>query len=339
MNEAISIRGVTAKPGSKTFGFLDVAERPGSTVQMPVGIVNGSKPGPILCLTAGKHAVEYVGIDAVIRLYKETDAEELRGALLAVPVANIPSFDTQTPFVCSVDNKDVAYLLPGKSTGSMSHRIAYTLVENVIKKADFYIDLHGGDLPEWIVHWCIYMVTGNEKLDKQSEILARLYGTEFIERTTRPIMNIGKSIPAILAEVGSLGRYEESDISKHVNGVRNIMQYLGMIEGKPVLPSRQLMFKTEMPERALDSTESAGFQILNTNRGGLLYLKVKPGDHVKEGQVLGEVRDLKGDITEEIAAPFSFTVMMIYPKHVVAAGDPVFCGAPVVELPSLELAL
>ena len=115
------------------------------------------------------------------------------------------------------------------------------------------------------------------------------------------------------------------------------MRYLGMIDGEPTRPGEQLMFRTEMPERSLDSTESAGFQMLSTNRGGLLYPRVKPGDNAEQGQVMAEVMDLRGEAVERIVAPSSCTVIMIYPKHVVNAGDPIFCTATVVPLPPLEL--
>jgi predicted deacylase len=337
MSRTIAIRHISAEPGTKAFGMIKIAERPGSSVKMPVGIVNGSKPGPVLCLTAGKHAVEYPGIDAAIRLFKQTDPIKLRGAILIVPVVNVPAFDTQTPFVCPIDNKDIGYLFPGKKEGTISHKIAYTLVEEVITKADVYIDLHGGDLPEWLITYVIFMETEDQDLNQQTELLARLYGTRFIEKTTRPILKIGKKIPAFVGEAGGLGTYEESDISSHVRGVTNVMRYLGMIDGKIILPDIQLLFESKMPDQALDSTESAGFQIVNTNRGGLLYLKVSPGDLVQKGQVLGEIGDLKGDIIEEIVAPCSCAVLMIYPKHAVSSGDPVFFIAPVTEMPSLHL--
>jgi predicted deacylase len=321
----------------KAFGMIKIAERPGSSVKMPVGIINGSKPGPVLCLTAGKHAVEYPGIDAVIRLFKQTDPSQLRGVLLTVPVVNVPAFDTQTPFVCPIDNKDIGYLFPGKQEGTISHRIAYTLVEEVIKKADVYIDLHGGDLPEWLITYVIYMVSNDHELNHQTETLARLYGTRYIEKTTRPIMNIGKKIPAFVGEAGGLGTYKESDIATHVQGVTNVMKYLGMIDGTITLPCKQLLFESKMPDQALDSTESAGFQIVNTNRGGLLYLNVEPGDLVQHGQVLGTIGDLQGNIVEQVVAPCSCAILMIYPKHVVNSGDPVFFIAPVTELPPLHL--
>lgn len=337
MSKPISIRQITADPGMKAFGMIKIAERPGSSVKMPIGIINGIKPGPVLCLTAGKHAVEYPGIDAVIRLFQQTDPSKLRGAVLTVPVVNIPAFDTQTPFVCPIDNKDIGYLFPGKKEGTMSHRIAYTLVEEIIKKADVYIDLHGGDLPEWLITYVIFMKTDDQELNQQTETLARLYGTRFIEKTTRPIMTFGKKIPAFVGEAGGLGTYEESDILTHVRGVTNVMKYLGMIDGKIILPNKQLMFESKMPDQALDSTESAGFRIVNTNHGGLLYLNVKPGDLVQQGQVLGKIGDLRGDIVEQIVAPCSCAILMIYPKHVVNSGDPVFFVAPVTELPPLHL--
>ncbi len=339
MSETITIREISAKPGTKAFGFLKVAERPGSSVELPLGIVNGSEPGPILCLTAGMHAVEYPGINAVIRLYKQTDPATLRGALLTVPVINIPGFDTGTDFVCPIDNKNIGLVFPGKKTGTISQRIAYTLIEEILSKADNHIDLHGGGTGSDLIPFVIFSVIGNEQLDKKVETMARLYGTEYVEKTG---MNKGikmkKAIPSFIGEYGCLGKYEEADIASHVRGVTNVMKYLGMLEGKPSLPGRQLVFETGMPDQP-PTEEQYGYHTVNTNRGGLLFPKVKVGDQVQEGQLLGEVMDLKGDIIDQMVSPITGAIFQIYPTHVVNAGDMIFFVVPVEEFPPLELDL
>jgi len=340
VEERITIREISAKSNTKAFGFLKIAERPGSIVEMPIGIVNGAKPGPILCLTAGVHAVEYPGINAVIRIFKQTDSKNLQGALLTIPVVNIPGFDTKTDFVCPIDNKNISFVFPGKKDGTISQRIAYTLAEEIIKKADVHIDLHGGGFGSQIVPFVIWKVTGNEQLDKQTELLARLYGTKYVEKTTmakglRLGYDSGKAISSFTSEFGGLGTYNESDITHHIAGVINVMKYLGMIEGNPTLPGKQLLFKTGKQDQS--TTEQYGYQTVNTNRGGLLYPQIKVGDQVQAGQVLGVVMDLKGDIIEQIDAPFSGLVFQIYPKHVVNAGDIVFFIVSVEELPPFQL--
>ena len=337
MSETITIREISAKPGTKAFGFLKVAERPGSSVELPLGIVNGSEPGPILCLTAGMHAVEYPGIDAVIRLYKQTDPATLRGALLTVPVLNIPGFDIQTPQVCPIDNKSIGHTYPGKKTGTISQRIAYTLFEEILSKADNHIDLHSGDFPGMIVPFVIYRATGNERLDKRIETLARLYGTEYVE-IKKSQKKVENTIPSFTGEFGGLGTYKEADIASHVRGVTNVMKYLGMLEGKPSLPGRQLVFETGMPDQP-PTEEQYGYHTVNTNRGGLLFPKVKVGDQVQEGQLLGEVMDLKGDIIDQMVSPITGAIFQIYPTHVVNAGDMIFFVVPVEEFPPLELDL
>ena len=65
--EAIRIRDIAARPGAGVRGVLQVGETPLGPIQLPVAIINGARPGPTLCLTAGVHAAEYPGIDAVMR--------------------------------------------------------------------------------------------------------------------------------------------------------------------------------------------------------------------------------------------------------------------------------
>ncbi len=42
-----------------------------------------------------------------------------------------------------------------------------------------------------------------------------------------------KGVVSILAEAGGNGSLEEADIQVHVEGARNVMRYLGMIDGEP----------------------------------------------------------------------------------------------------------
>jgi len=49
----VKIRNIEAKPGEKTSGYLRGYESPEYAADIPLGIVNGSKAGPTLCLTGG----------------------------------------------------------------------------------------------------------------------------------------------------------------------------------------------------------------------------------------------------------------------------------------------
>tara|TARA_B100000315_G_C14366490_1_gene490911 strand:+ start:313 stop:546 length:234 start_codon:yes stop_codon:yes gene_type:complete len=61
MNEVIRIGQVSASQGTKVSGSFLVAERPAHPIELPLSIINGSRDGPVVLITAGTHATEYVG--------------------------------------------------------------------------------------------------------------------------------------------------------------------------------------------------------------------------------------------------------------------------------------
>ncbi len=62
MNRAFEVGTAAALPGERSFGEVEVARRSDDTViSIPIILVRGRRPGPILCLSAGMHADEYAG--------------------------------------------------------------------------------------------------------------------------------------------------------------------------------------------------------------------------------------------------------------------------------------
>src|SRR3954447_8489727 len=97
--EAVRIRDIVARPGTRTSGFLTIGETPTEPIRLPLVIVHGLRAGPRLCLTAGVHAAEYPGIDAVMRTVQGLDPTELVGTVVAVPVVNPPMFQRRAGFL------------------------------------------------------------------------------------------------------------------------------------------------------------------------------------------------------------------------------------------------
>ncbi|GAG88657.1 unnamed protein product, partial [marine sediment metagenome] len=162
----IKVGNVEAQPGEKNSGFLKVGEAPLSDINLPVGIINGTRPGPTLCVIAGEHAMEYPGINAAIRIFKDTDPENLRGSLIIVPVVNTPAFETRTPYVCPIDNVNLARAGSlSYRDGTISHIIKRTLIEKIVSISDYLINLHGGDYPELLHPFTIVGFSGDEKVD------------------------------------------------------------------------------------------------------------------------------------------------------------------------------
>src|SRR2546423_15658491 len=112
----------------------------------PVISITGAKPGPVLFVNAGVHGGKYPAVEAVIRLSNTLDPKKIAGAVILMPVMNLPAFRTRTPFVCPVDNVNPNRVFPGDPTGSYSEQMTHALINVFVVHADAYVDLHGGDI-------------------------------------------------------------------------------------------------------------------------------------------------------------------------------------------------
>jgi len=317
MSETLEVRNLMAKPGTKTFGFIKVGETPISPIEIPVGLVNGSEPGPTLCITAGVHPAEYPGIEAAIKTYKNTDPKKLKGKLIIVPVVNLQGFAVGSAYINPIDNINTGRAFPGKKDGSITYQIAYTISEELISKSDYRIDLHGGDAPELLMHpgFPIYRKIGIKAVDDAAELIAKAYGTKYVWCSSRPlpetVTDWRSRVASVTLESGGCGQYEDKWIKVHTDGIENIMRALSMFEGEPKIRADQVT--------VTDTGED-----LRVKRGGLFYPFAKPGDAVKKGEKIGEIRDLKGDLLEELISPVDGLVRIYFWHRFKNTGDFVY---------------
>jgi predicted deacylase len=74
------------------------------------------------------------------QLFRELDIRSLAGTLIAIPVLNTPGFlRHQRGFS---DGKDLNTVFPGKPKGNCSQTYCFNLLEKIISKFNFLIDLH-----------------------------------------------------------------------------------------------------------------------------------------------------------------------------------------------------
>jgi hypothetical protein len=59
---------ITAKPGEKASGTIQVPATTDEGTTIPISIVHGSQPGPVFALIAGNHGYEYTPIIAVMAM-------------------------------------------------------------------------------------------------------------------------------------------------------------------------------------------------------------------------------------------------------------------------------
>ncbi len=300
---------MTKRMGSKEKTWLEFKYPPtGEPIQFPLGVVHGVEDGPTLVVLGGMHGSEYCGIDAAIRLFREVEPEQLKGTLKVVTLYNLPAFKNNLGFLVPQDGINPGRTFPGDPEGSYSLVMAHLMAENVLRTADYYVELHGGDIPEALTPFVNHPVTGKEPVDSKSRELAMAYNIEIVvggklTNLPEPIRTAGframtlEGIPSILAESGQQGIYNPEDAMRHLVGLRNIMILLGMREG----------VITNTVKRRFSEEHLA----LRSECQALWYPCVHLGEMVKEGQVLGQYRDVFGDPLGEVKAPFGGHITVI----------------------------
>jgi uncharacterized protein len=285
--------------------------------KIPITVYKGSKPGPVLALTAGIHGYEYPPILALQRL----QIKKLAGTLIVVHVANMPSFLGRTVYFSPLDGKNLNRVFPGKKDGTPSEQIAHSITTQVIDKCDYLLDLHCGDGNESLRPYVYQTVTGDAAFDKRIEDLVANFGFDHIvidrARPKDPAASmycsntaITRGKPAMTVEAGFLGTTDEKSTQAILRGVENVMRYLKMIDGKP---------KKTKPIY-LDPVE-----VLTSPATGILYPQVERNEMVKKGAVLARITDFFGKKLADVKAPFAGVVLYVVATPPITEGQPVAC--------------
>jgi len=316
--EIVRVGEVEAEPGQIKSGFILVPEgADGGEIKLPVTIINGSKPGPTLALTAGVHGYEYVPILTLQRLRKDLDPRELAGTLIMVHVVNLPSYFKRTIYTNPHDWKNQNRVFPGKIDGSMTERIAYQVTHEVLDRCDYHLDLHCGDGNEDLMTYLYYTETGDPELDRRTRELAINFGfkviihvkadpRDFASMCAHASLFQGK--PSLTTECGRLGRTDEEDIQSNLTGCRNTLIHLGMIAGKV--------------ERRFEPVWVKTTTYIRSEFEGIFYPLGHRGRHVQEGELLGYLTDFFGNVIQEAIAPHDGIIMYIITTPPMSRGEP-----------------
>jgi hypothetical protein len=306
----------------------------GDGTSIPVSVINGARPGPVLVLVAGTHGVEYPPILALQRVRQTLDPRTLSGTVVLVHVANMPSFLKRTIYYGPTDDKNLNRVFPGRRDGTISDRIADVLTREIIDRATHVIDIHCGDGNEWLRPYSYWVVTGAPAVVAASRGLALAFGLDHIvidtERPNDPkaslylantAMTRGK--PALTVESGGWSRTDEESIARIERGVAGVLKHLKM--------------RAEGPDPVAHPVWLGRNEVLRASFTGLLYPMVEPGQTVAQGTVIARLTDFHGTLLEEIRAPFAGEVLYVVATPPVSKGEPVgFIAERATSIPEIK---
>jgi predicted deacylase len=317
----LTIAGVTARSGERASGFLEVPAAADSGTRIPITIVRGSAVGPTLALIGGTHGSEVAPILALQRVRAMVDPRQLKGTLLIVHVANMPSFLGRTIYYSPIDRKNLNRVYPGDAAGTVSDRIAHRITTEIIERADYLVDMHAGDGNESLRPYTYWNKLGLDgRVDSIARRMALAWGAEHIIIDTTRTRDRERSLytqntahvrgkPALTTENGYHGLPEPEMIERNVQGALRLMRFFGMLPGEPELSPAPVWL--------------APYEVLTSPETGVWHPRVERGHTVSRGAVIGILTDFFGDRLAEVRAPFDGEVMYVVGTPAMSKGEPV----------------
>lgn len=302
------------------FKGIDLANK-----RLPFLVAQADNPGPIVWLTAAIHGDEVTGTAVIQSLFKRLEKFPLyKGTLYAFPVLNIPGFET-------ISHHDIYgginlnRCFGGEEKGSTQEIQASLILNKILEtKPHYVIDLHT-DSQNSIAYTIVDYPTNlkNPKTFEQSASLANNMGFYWAIDTKKTAgyslhkcltgRLITEGVPAITLELGGPLVVMEEFRKSGLESIWNFLHMLAMFNEKKPLLNR------EIPKTIYTFSER-----IRTRSTGIIEYRVKPGEEIIKGQVLGKIRDVFGDTIEVIRSPIDGILFSHEDQSVTFPGQTLF---------------
>jgi predicted deacylase len=110
--------GIHVAPGERSYTPLPVTKLlNGAILNIPVHVIHGAEPGPVLGITCAVHGAEYVPVRIAREFVSRLNPSQVKGTLVVIPICNPLSFAKGTRISPDEDDVDFANLnrvFPGR---------------------------------------------------------------------------------------------------------------------------------------------------------------------------------------------------------------------------------
>ncbi|WP_419172518.1 succinylglutamate desuccinylase/aspartoacylase family protein [Halobacteriovorax sp.] len=277
-------------------------------VKAPVYVYRATKEvSPCVVVTACMHGDEINGLRTAQLLMKKK-MKLLKGTLIVLPTVNIYGFLNKHRYL--PDRKDINRCFPGKNKGNFGSRFADFIFRNVTRYGDVFIDLHSGGAGRFNIPQirCDLSTPGMHELVENVSIPLVVNSALRDGSLREAISELGK--PCIVFEGGEGLRIDETIAKYGLNLIKSVLHQYGMIKAKKEFIGEKFIIKKRRWMRA--------------SRGGLLLNKAKYGKIVKEGEVVGELRQMSGDLITKIRMEHDGVILGMSTSSLVMAGDALY---------------
>ena len=267
-----------------------------------------------IAIVTGTHGDELEGQFVCYELLRRLRAEPgyLKGIVDVYPALNPLGIDSITRGIPMFD-LDMNRVFPGNEQGPMVESLVYRLTED-LKGADLCVDIHASNI--FLME--LPQVRINEITAEKLVPLGKKINVDFVwvhasatvlESTLAYSLN-SAGTPTLVVEMGVGMRITKEYGYQLVEGLMNVMKELGVWEGSV----------GEITDPIVSTDREVGY--LNADSAGIYVPHVKIGEHVEEGDLLGEILNpLTGDVEQAVTAPLSGMVFTRREYPVVYSGS------------------
>lgn len=305
------IANISVAPGKRARAEIQVARLFDFTkMTVPVEVIHGREEGPVLFVTAAIHGDEINGVEIIKRLLHSRIFARMKGTLIAVPIVNVFGFNAKQRYL--PDRRDLNRCFPGAPDGSLASQLAWAVTQEVIKRSTHGIDLHTGAIHRTNLPHIRASID-----DPNVQHMAEAFGAPLIIHSGLRDGSLREAardlgVPVLLFEGGEALRFNEHVIRMGVRGVLSVMQHIGM------LPA------SKQPRITIKPQFSRFSYWVRAPHSGMMNTRIRVGDIVEEGQVLGTISDPFGRHRFPVLAKAAGTVIGLTQIPLLNEGDAMF---------------
>ena len=290
---------------------------PDTDITIPATLLCGRKAGKTITISAGVHSREYIGIETLIRLAQELTPEMVQGTILLLHCCNYKGFLSRSSDVMPQDGKNLNRVFPGAADGTPTQKLAAFLESEIIGHTDYLVDLHSGGFCEALVPHVYYHGAAKPSVCAESFRIAEMTSAKFLVRSETKngfYSHAGQcGVPAIILERGGCGLLQEEEVQQDLADVKNILRGLGFLQ--------------DLPAKIFPHRLAQNGHYLNAPASGCWYPKKPPGDRLKTGELLGEIRSIYGETLFRISAEADGVLLYQTASLGIKAGTPMIAYA------------
>ena len=292
---------------------------PDTDITIPATLLCGRKAGKTITISAGVHSREYIGIETLIRLAQELTPEMVQGTILLLHCCNYKGFLSRSSDIMPQDGKNLNRVFPGAADGTPTQKLAAFLESEIIGHTDYLVDLHSGGFCEALVPHVYYHGAAKPSVCAESFRIAEMTSAKFLVRSETKngfYSHAGQcGVPAIILERGGCGLLQEEEVQQDLADVKNILRGLGFLQ--------------DLPAKIFPHRLAQNGHYLNAPASGCWYPKKQPGDRLKTGELLGEIRSIYGETLFRISAEADGVLLYQTASLGIKAGTPMIAYAEV----------